>query len=170
MFFCILCDVCSILLISQQATSRSPSASSTLCIGRNGGDDDGSHRGEVCWKVTSRRRSSRLEVPLVPRGSLLGGGTTHGAFSGGFNDDGSAAAAAAAAAASATAATTKATAAAHVPAPWFPPLVQKIETRKNETAQRLIRTQGKVRQAVALQPARFFPTAGGAYFRSLYPF
>ncbi len=50
---------------------------------------------------------------------------------------GSAAAAAAAAVA----------AAAHVPPPWFPRLVKQMESRKNETAQTLIKTQGKVSPA-----------------------
>lgn len=82
---------------------------------------------------------------FAPRGSMLGmaggGGVTGG--------DGSAAvaaaaAAAAAAASSAHAAAHAAAAAAHVPAPWFPPLVQQMESRKNETAQNLIKSQGKV--------------------------
>lgn len=66
-----------------------------------------------------------------------GGGATYG--------DGSSAAAAAAAATAAHAAA--AASAAHVPAPWFPPLVQQMESRKNETAHNLIKTQGKVSQA-----------------------
>lgn len=73
-----------------------------------------------------------MEAPhgIVPRGSMLGAAGAHGAYGGGLNDALAAAAAAAA---------------AHVPAPWFPPLVQKMESRKNETAQNLIKTQGKVK-------------------------
>lgn len=39
-------------------------------------------------------------------------------------------------------------AAAHLPAPWFPRLVHKIETRKNETAHNLMRGQEKVSSTV----------------------
>lgn len=109
-----------------------------------------SNRGEGSWKAPSRRRSSRAEAShsFVPRGSMLevagGVGATHGTF----NDDGSAAAAAAAGAAVAANAAAEA---AHVPASWFPPLVQQMESRKNETAQNLIKTQGKVGQTITLR-------------------
>lgn len=107
-----------------------------------------------------------METPHIfaSRGSLLGaaggGGTTYGAFGGGFNDDGSIAAAAAAATAAAAAAAATA-AAAHVPAPWFPPLVQQMESRKNETAQNIIKTQRKVSQVATLgEPAMIADKTG----------
>lgn len=77
-----------------------------------------------------------MEAPhsVVSRGSVLG-------MPGG---GGGAAAAAAASAA---------VAAAHVPPPWFPQLVQQMETRKNETAQSLIKSQGKVGPALTLSRA-----------------
>eukprot|EP00903_Cladosiphon_okamuranus_P016605 g15318.t1 len=92
-------------------------------------------RAEGSWRAASHRRSSRAEAPhsVASRGSVLGaaggGGATY-----------SAAAAAAASAANAAAAV------AHAPASWFPPLVQQMESRKNETAQNLIKSQGKASQ------------------------
>lgn len=69
-----------------------------------------------------------------------------GVVGGGYNgsDGRGSAALSTSSAAVAAAVAAAAAAAAHVPAPWFPRLVNQMERRKNETTQNLIKSQEKV--------------------------
>lgn len=85
---------------------------------------------------------------VVPRGSMLMGGSTFAVMqSGGHSGHGAAIGATPVAAAAPMAEAMAATAAAapHVSPPWLPRLVKQMETRKHETVHRLIKTQEKVR-------------------------
>lgn len=111
------------------------------------------YRAEGNWKATTLRRGSRQESPqsVVPGGMI--GGVVGGGGCGGRNGGGPVGVSAVMATATAAAAAAAA-AAANVPAPWFPQLVKKMETRKNEATQNLIKSQQKVCRSDSLNVSK----------------